>query len=319
MFNASEISKLSLSSSPHLFNADFPMRGSDKLMYFVANLWSNLMTRFGNKKINLVKFTPSQTVIENHVEALESIISPSRILCNIFWENLDWDWIKAQLARELRVVEVGCGSGRYGEKLKRSAGITSYLGIDIEPHEQWKINSSNEFDFQIGSYENFLSLVHGQNLIITQSAIEHFEQDILFFNLVREYAESCDFPVIAIHLFPSPACLPTMLLHGIRQYNRRSIAKLVKVSGNTQCRKLYVLGGFRTNFFHFFDLTLRSLVLRKPLATKGVNQYLSKASRVLARDSESASKLSPSFYALILSWKTEDDEKDWIKGAKSSP
>ena len=311
MFKSTKKSYGSSSSSSHVVNADFPMERSDKIKYFVLNLSNNLITKFDSKETNVRKFSPSGTVIVDHVNNLESIISPSRILCDVFWENLDWAMIQAQLKAELRVVEVGCGTGRYGEKLKSFANIESYLGIDIEPNDHWAVISSDKIHFQVGSYEDVLNLVRGQNLIITQSAIEHFEEDIVFFDLIKKYAESCDFPVMAIHLFPSPACLFTMLLHGIRQYNRRAIKQLVKVSGQTRASTLFALGGFRSNYFHFVELTLRSLVLRRPLATKDVKRYLNKASKVLVRDSNSKLKFSPSFYALCLTWRVDATELKW--------
>ena len=311
MFKSTKKSYGSSSSSSHVVNADFPMERSDKIKYFVLNLSNNLITKFDTRETNVRKFCPSKTVVVNHVNNLESVISPCRILCDVFWENLDWTMIQAQLKAELRVVEVGCGTGRYGEKLKSFANIESYLGIDIEPNDHWAVISSDKIHFQVGSYEDVLNLVRGQNLIITQSAIEHFEEDIVFFDLIKKYAESCDFPVMAIHLFPSPACLFTMLLHGIRQYNRRAIKQLVKVSGQTRASTLFALGGFRSNYFHFVELTLRSLVLRRPLATKDVKRYLNKASKVLVRDSNSKLKFSPSFYALCLTWRVDATELKW--------
>jgi len=216
-------------------------------------------------------------------------------------------------------MEVGCGTGRYGIKLRKIAQIDSYKGIDIQASKEWYSIPLENFEFEVGSYENFLSLTSGENLIITQSAIEHFGKDIQFFDSIRKYAESSKHPVIAIHLFPSPACLFTMLLHGIRQYNRRSITKLVESSSVSQYQNLYALGGIRSNVFHFFELTLRSLILRKPLATKDLNRYLVKVASALTRDSQTPSIFSPSFYALILSWKTGDGGKVWIKASKSNP
>jgi hypothetical protein len=216
-------------------------------------------------------------------------------------------------------MEVGCGTGRYGTKLRKIAQIDSYKGIDIQVSEDWHVNLLENFEFEVGSYENFDALTSGENLIITQSAIEHFEHDIQFFDSISNYAESSKQPVIAIHLFPSPACLFTMLLHGIRQYNRKSIAKLVESTSKSQYQNLYALGGIRSNFVHFIELTLRSLILRKPLATKDLKQYLIKVASALTRDSNSSSKFSPSFYGLILSWKTGDGNNAWIKVSKSNP
>ena len=308
-----------MSSSAHLFNADLPMRRFDKVNYFAANLFNNIQTKFKLSQLKVIKFQPSQKAVADHFNSLDGLVSPSRIICNIFWEQLDWDLIRSQLDGELRVMEVGCGTGRYGTKLRKIAQIDSYKGVDIQASEEWYAIPLENFEFEVESYENFLALTSGENLIITQSAIEHFEQDIHFFDSIRKYAESSIHPVIAIHLFPSPACLFTMLLHGIRQYNRRSIAMLVESSGKSQNQKLYALGSFRTNFVHFIELTLRSLILRKPLATKDLKQYLIKVASALTRDSNSPSTFSPSFYALIFSWKTGDSNKTWIKASKSSP
>ena len=308
-----------VSSSSHTFNADFPMRRYDKINYFITNFVSNIHTKFRLSRLNVIKFQPTQEAVADHFKLLDGLISPSRIICNIFWEQLDWDLIRNQLGGELRVMEVGCGTGRYGTKLRKIAQIDSYKGIDIQSSEEWYANPLENFEFEVGSYENFLTLTSGENLIITQSAIEHFEQDIYFFDLIKKYAESSEHPVISIHLFPSPACLFTMLLHGIRQYHRRSIAKLVKSSRESQCRNLYALGGIRSNFVHFIELTLRSLILRKSLATKDLKPYLFKVASALTRDSQTPSIFSPSFYALILSWKTVDGDKVWIKASKSNP
>ena len=308
-----------MSSSAHTLNADLPMRWFDKVNYFTANFFSNIHTDFKSSRLKVIKFQSSQEAVADHFKSFDGLISPSRIICNIFWEQLDWDLIRSQLDGDLRVMEVGCGTGRYGTKLRKIAQIDSYKGIDIQASQEWYANPLNNFEFEVGSYENFLGLTSGQNLIITQSAIEHFEQDIQFFDSIRKYAESSKYPVIAIHLFPSPACLFTMLLHGIRQYNRRSISKLVKSSGESQYKNVYALGGSRSNFVHFTELTLRSLILRKPLATKDLKRYLNKVASALTRDSKSLSKFSPSFYALIVSWKTGDSNKAWIKASKSNP
>ena len=312
-----DVSKMSTSS--HAFNADLPMRLIEKVNYFAANFFSNVQTKFKLSQLQVVKFQPSQKAVADHFKSLGGLVSPSRIICNIFWEQLDWGLVRSQLGGEIRVIEVGCGTGRYGTKLRKIAQIDSYKGIDIQGSEQWYANALENFEFEVGSYENFLSLASGENLILTQSAIEHFERDIHFFDLIKKYAESREHPVISIHLFPSPACLFTMLLHGIRQYNRRSIAKLVRSSGESQCGNLYALGGIRSNFVHFIELTLRSLILRKPLATKDLKPYLLKVTTALTRDSKSPSKFSPSFYALILSWKTGGGNKAWVKGSKSNP
>jgi len=311
-------SKKSLSSSSHLVNADYFMSPSDKLRYFLFNLMNNLYTKIRMQDTKVEKFNPPKSVVIKHLSTVNEPTSPSRIMSNIFWEQLDWKLIRTKLNGEIRVLEVGCGTGRYGKKLNHLASINSYKGVDIEAREEWRLDKLDHFFFQRASFEDFSSFISRENLIVTQSALEHFDQDLQFFESIGNYAKTSDFPVISIHLFPSPIGLFTFLLHGIRQYNRRSILKLIKSSGTPQIVNLYILGGFRSNLFHLVQITLRSVIFRKPLSSKYLSSYVNKMSGVLVRDSESKSKFSPSFYALILAWNTEKVEINWVSVSKSS-
>lgn len=311
-------SKNDFSSSSHTVNADYFMSPSDKLKYFFFNLVNNLGTKIWMQDIKVEKFRPSKSAVIEHLNKTTDPTSPSRIMSNIFWEQLDWRLIREKLNGEIRVLEVGCGTGRYGEKLNCLAGIDSYKGVDIEAREEWRLNQVDHFFFQRASFEDFSEFTSRENLIITQSALEHFDQDLRFFESIGNYAEKRDFPIVSIHLFPSPMCLFTFLFHGIRQYNRRSILKLIRSCGVPQIVNLYILGGLRSNLFHLVQITLRSVIFRKPLSSNHVPSYISKISKVLVRDSKSRSKLSPSFYALILAWNIEDSEINWVSGSKSS-
>jgi len=319
MHESSQKLKNDLSSSSHTVNADYFMSPSDKLKYLLFNLVNNLSTNIRMQGIAVEKFNPSKSVVIDYLKTTTEPTSPSRIMSNIFWEQLDWKLIRAKLNGEIRVLEVGCGTGRYGEKLNRSASIDSYKGVDIEAREEWRLNQHDHFFFQRASFEDFIEFTSRENLIITQSALEHFDQDLQFFESIGNYAKTCDFPLVSIHLFPSPMCLFTFLFHGIRQYNRRSILKLIKSSGMPQIVNLYLLGGFRSNLFHWVQITMRSVIFRKPLTSKHVSSYVSKMSKVLVRDSKSRSKFSPSFYALILAWNIKDKEINWVGGSKSNP
>jgi SAM-dependent methyltransferase len=318
MNESSQKLKNRLSSSSHIVNADYFMSISDKLKYFLFNLVNNLNTTIRMQHTRVANFNPSKSAIIEHLNTTSEPTSPSRVMSNIFWEQLDWRLIRAKLSGEIRVLEVGCGTGRYGEKLNQLASINSYKGVDIEAREGWELNQPDHFSFQRASFEDFSSVTSRQNLIITQSALEHFDQDLQFFGSIGNYAKTCNFPLVSIHLFPSPICLFTFLFHGIRQYNRKSILKLIRSSGMQQIVNLYILGGPRSNLFHFIQITLRSVIFRRPLSSKSMSSYVSKMSRVLVRDSKSRSKFSPSFYALILAWNIEDKEINWVGGSKSN-
>jgi hypothetical protein len=246
----------------------------------------------------------SKSIAEN-LNSLSEPQSPSRILSNVFWENIKWDYVNKVLQGEIRAIEFGCGSGRYGRKISKLTNIESYSGVDIAYSSEWESAKAQKFNFIVGSYEDFDTLVINQNLIMTQSALEHFEYDLKFFHSIGNYAKSVPFPVLSIHLVPSPVGLFKFLLHGIRQYNRRSLSRLVSEARPTGNGHLYVLGGFRSNLFHLREITLRSLIFRKWVTEINVKDYISRISKPLVLDSKSKSIGNSSFYALVLYWDKE--------------
>jgi len=280
-----------------------------KIQYFVLNFLANSRTRKHHPNLLIKKFSPSAESISKNLSLLVEPQSPSRILSNIFWENIKWDYVNTVLRGEIRAIEIGCGSGRYGRKISKLTNIENYTGVDITYSSEWDLVNTQDFKFTIGSYEDFDTLVNNQNLIITQSALEHFEYDLKFFRLIGNYAKNVPFPVLSIHLLPSPVGLLKFLLHGIRQYNRKSLSRLVSVSQPTGDGQLYVLGGFRSNLFHLREITLRSLIFRKWVTEVNVEEYIARIFKPLARDSRSKSMGSPSFYALVLYW----DKDTWTE------
>ena len=67
------------------------------------------------------------------------------------------------------------------------------------------------------------------NLFITQSAIEHFNYDLEYFQQIKKFIDKNKTNIIQIHLFPSPACLWLYLFHGVRQYNFRAIMQIIDI------------------------------------------------------------------------------------------
>jgi hypothetical protein len=304
------------SSSKHTINADFELTRKLKVSYFVLNLLSNLHSKYKTSEFLLRKFNPRDETLSSALMDISEPTSPSRIMCNMFWNDLDWSLMAQNLKGPLKVIEVGCGSGRYGLMLDGLSSINSYLGVDIKDSHDWHQNSSKMISFQIGSYEDFATHATDQNLIITQSALEHFNGDLDFFSSIGQYANSKNFPVLSIHLFPSTVGLFTFLLHGIRQYNRRTISDLVSIAKPQGPGTLYALGGWRSNFAHFTRITLKSLIFRKSLSANEVVSFLSKVRSAIRRDCESSSCLFPSFYALVISWNCDSPDLEWVIRAK---
>ena len=304
------------SSSKHTINADFELTRKLKAKYFLLNLLNNLHSRCKTSEFKLHKFNPRDETLSSALIDMSEPTSPSRIICNMFWNDLDWDLMAQNLKGPLKVIEVGCGSGRYGSIIDGLTSMDSYLGVDINDSHDWQHNSSKVISFKIGSYEDFATHTTDQNLIITQSALEHFNNDLDFFSSIGQYANSKNFPVLSIHLFPSSVGLFKFLLHGIRQYNRRTISDLVSRARPQVPGNLYVLGGWSSNFVHLTAITLRSLVLRRSLAAYEVGSFSRKVRKAIYRDCKSSSTLFPSFYALVISWNCDSPNLEWVIRAK---
>ena len=293
------------SASIHQLNSDYPLGILNKYLYLLVNIIVAYLPSRLPKKLARYKFSPSEEVISKAISEEDSPISPSRLLSNSFWNSLNWDLINEILKNDLRVAEIGCGSGRYGGRLNTLSPLSSYLGIDLFQSENWQGFQDN-FTFVQDSYENFSSHVTDQNLLITQSAIEHFDKDLILFRDINSYAEKCAYPVIAIHVFPSAFCIYTFLWHGIRQYGFYSIRRILKSSPNSSSQALFSLGGKHSNRFHLRRITFPSVFQNIPLSQHPAEQYFSDLLSALSRDSLDPSKRSAAFYALILTWNTSN-------------
>lgn len=251
---------------------------------------------------SLLKFTPSSSVVEELVALQDAPISPSRFLSNTFWMSTNWSELEQEIGEPVQVLEVGCGTGRYGALLKSLHPVT-YTGLDLSPSGEWEKYRQDGLIFYEDSYENFSEIVSTQNLIITQSALEHFDKDLKLMHDIGKYARQRSGNTCAIHLFPSATGLFKFIFHGIRYYNLRTVSKLISKSNSPDRSAVYVLGGPFSNIFHISNITLRSLFLKKPLQTIEKSGYFIKLSRAIGLDARWTPKNCASFYALVMVWK----------------
>jgi hypothetical protein len=138
------------------------------------------------------------------------------------------------------------------------------------------------------------------NFIMTQSAMEHFEEDLLYFEQIHEAITKTKRPFIQIHMFPSPACLSLYKLHGIRQYTPRTISKITRLFSDSSYSILFRLGNKECNKLHYSYIT-------KPFFKKKIGDFRDKYpieyKQRLLRCINQKTKRSvnkPSFYALII-------------------
>ena len=274
-----------------IFSADNKLNILKKLLWFcIAFLNIQFKGRLSNK-IKASNFTANIKILKKQNF---SNLSPVRIICNNFWESLNWDEINNSLNNEIKFLEVGCGSGRYYEFLNKiNIGKNiNYFGIDIK-RKNFVENAHKKFI--LDEAENIDKYLENVNFLFTQSAIEHFKNDLIFFNKISNHTNQIDKKFIQVHLFPSDKCLFTYLFHGYRHYNFRMISKLVKNFKNNHKLFLYGIGSNNLN-----KLTLKEITLKRVLNLNLKDISKEQIIKCAIKDNNFNNIKNPSFYALII-------------------
>ena len=101
--------------------------GDKKLSFFKKILWliiSYINIKFTgkiDKKISFVKFKiNTKLLIKNNLFKSKS---PIRLICNVFWQSIDWEKVEHKLDNKIKLLEVGCGDGRYFSFIKKISKI----------------------------------------------------------------------------------------------------------------------------------------------------------------------------------------------------
>ena len=291
-----------LSSSIHTINADKKIGPLKKFIWLITNIINNYLFPNFSSGFEIRNFCPE--VNENDFSRLDLKSSLLRILCDLFWLKINWRDIKRELG-DINILDIGCGSGQYGIKLQQFSDglISSYYGIDNAFSANWeKVQEKHTYiKFRECNSDNFFKFIpENTNLFITQSAIEHFESDLLFFQHIYTYIKNTSKNILQIHLFPSAACLTLYLFHGLRQYTPRTVSKIVSIFTQINSHSiLFKLGGPTCNKLHFQFITKPFLTERKDYREIKAEEYKAKSIKAVLKDLKSDNN-TPSFYALII-------------------
>ncbi|MFZ3020486.1 MAG: hypothetical protein WA051_03180 [Minisyncoccia bacterium] len=291
------------STSIHSLNADQGLSPFLKIVYLLLN-WINNLFPYSNldRRIEFKDFTVSD--LENKWSKTHRNSSASRKFSDLFWMSLPWDKISNQLGG-INIFDTGCGSGNYGLRINEASGgrVKTYTGVDAKEKPNWKEIQSKNLNFKlIQSRSSDISKLIPDNvsLFITQTAIEHFDSDISFFEQIKNYIDKSNRPILQVHIFPASATLPLYLFHGIRQYNPRNISKITKIFDKNHKFLLYGLGGDKSKKMHFRYFTWPVLITRKfNKPTFDEEEYDRELFSAVRHDLENQSK-SPLFWALII-------------------
>jgi SAM-dependent methyltransferase len=289
-------------TSLHRLNGDKRLSPPGKVGYFLLN-WLNNQLPYSHvdPRVLIRDFRCASAAIR--CAAIPRDASPTRTLSDLFWFTLPWNAIEKELGA-IRILDVGCGAGHYGPRMMSWSGdrITAYVGLDVHEHGAWtdleRAHSRLRF-IHTDASDLSQSIPAGTNFVLSQSSIEHIENDLRLFAHVRDYIQGRSAPVLQIHLCPSAACLKLYLLHGVRQYTPRTLSKITRLFDD--CRvALYRLGGDACNRLHYEFITW-PLMIRKTGDLRVTRAALYEQ-RLLAAIEEDMSRPqhSPGFYALVI-------------------
>lgn len=257
---------------------DAPLGAWQRLAYLVRNALANLFA--SGCPVVVRRFCAPRS------PATPGAASPSRALTEAF---LGSELPALLPVGPIRVLEIGCGSGRLCAELAALGYWGSYLGIDL----------GDRFDHTPvpGFSKNFLhadALAYAPegnkfDLVISVSALEHIPNETALINRIPGWLADGG---IEIHFVPSGWGLLTYLWHGWRQYPLRRIGARFGV-GTTAV----ALGGLTSTLVHILWITVGEMLLRLPARRRWGKTYQRMVDRALRID-ETLS-FCPTMYAVL--------------------
>lgn len=269
-------------------------------LFFLLNRLNNTFPLCGKSGMEVRRFCCDYERFWGEMRAKES---PARALSKLFWMDLPWARIREELG-EIHCFDTGCGKGKYGPLLLKFSDnrIAKYVGVDIEPRAQWEsIRAAyTKISLMQSDAAGIRDCIPAEtNFFVTQSAIEHFKKDLLYFKQIRDFIVNKKTSIVQVHLLPAPACLKLYGLHGVRQYPLHAIGRIVNIFRKYSYAVLYELGGTRSRTLHDEYITGPITDGLGDLRHDETGQYACHL-REAIRDDMSDPYGEPLFYALII-------------------
>ena len=281
-----------------MINGDNPKNFLERLLYFFQCIINGFKGKSNENIIHRLE-------LKNYKDKINKG-TPSRRLSDMLWCSINWDNLSEQFGKKVNILDLGCGNGLYGyffrDLLKDKFG--SYSGLDVYRDNDFP----SEFLHVQDTAENAHKYVEGINCVVSQSALEHIEADLLTLQNMTErlsYGDSKKF--VQIHLVPASASLFLYLWHGWRQYSKKNlgfIADLLTSQSKIKIR-LIPLGGIKCFCVHLFKITFPGIV-RRLFGLKKIKDWDAEGTKTSLKIKECVTKekyandFLPSFWAVIV-------------------
>ncbi len=173
--------------------------------------------------------------------------SPGRQYIDAF---LQYELPKIMSIGEVRVLDIGCGSGYFRSILAKVGYSGTYTGLDVTKDRRYSNDVDNVFisKFIEKKIEDFYSSER-YDLVVSNTALEHVCDDIV---AVKKSTQLTKKRGMQVHIVPAFSSLFLYLWHGYRQYTPRRIKKLFK----GQKYVVHRLGGVFSFALHLFWITV---------------------------------------------------------------
>ncbi|MBL4747416.1 MAG: class I SAM-dependent methyltransferase [Magnetovibrio sp.] len=168
----------------------------------------------------------------------------------------------------IRVLDIGCGSGFISDVLARSGYQGVYTGLDIADRFRESVTEADAFErsFINADAHTFTSDI-AYDVVFSFSALEHIPDDAVLINHLNSVVKDNG---VHLHIVPSAWGLPLYLWHGLRQYTLSDIEDRF----GTQNLKVYALGGAFSFLLHFTFITILEMLLRLSVRKKFCKFYM---------------------------------------------
>ena len=163
-----------------------------RLFYFPQCIFNWMKGKKGYAELYFVKL---------NIDFASEVGTPSRRLSNMFWNTIDWEKLSKIFGSKINIIDVGCGDGQYGIRLKKLIGnyLSSYSGLDIYKNKEFP----SEFKHFKDSAERTHMYLENTNVVISQSSLEHIEFDVKAINSITKELKRKKKPFIQFHHVPA--------------------------------------------------------------------------------------------------------------------